>query len=236
MNVSTDFLKSKYEDLYPQSFEDKGEAVRVKSYELLSRDEQKSAFKVINESYRAFLQDKIKGILKTTDPKMYWETVLLRPMAAAPTSPFGETRMYINSEEEFSRSFHGGMDLAGTQNAEVFSAAKGKIVFSGRLGIYGNAIIIDHGFGMSTLYGHLSTSLVSVGDMVEAAAKIGRTGMTGLAGGDHLHFEVRIYGEPVTPIEWWDSKWVRDHIYGKIEGVKKLLVADAKTAWDGEVK
>jgi murein DD-endopeptidase MepM/ murein hydrolase activator NlpD len=117
-----------------------------------------------------------------------------------------------------------GVDLAATAMAEVSSAAAGLVLYADDLGIYGSTVLIDHGFGLSSLYGHLSAIGVKAGDSVTAGQVIGRTGATGLAGGDHLHFEVRVHGVPVNPIEWWDGTWLKDHIEEKIASVKRVLV------------
>ena len=85
-------------------------------------------------------------------------------------------------------------------------------MFAGELGIYGQCVLIDHGLGVSSLYGHLSRIDVSLGQAVEKAEAIGLSGATGLAGGDHLHFAMLVSGTYVDPIEWWDPKWVEINI------------------------
>jgi len=89
-------------------------------------------------------------------------------------------------------------------------------VYAGWLGIYGNCVIIDHGMGVQSLYAHLSSIDVNVGDMVELDQRIGRTGTTGLAGGDHLHFTMLLGGQAVTPIDWWSAQWIEDRIMRKL--------------------
>jgi murein DD-endopeptidase MepM/ murein hydrolase activator NlpD len=105
-------------------------------------------------------------------------------------------------------------------HAAVPAANRGKVVFAGNLGIYGQCIIIDHGLGLQTIYGHLSQISVKQGDNVESGQIIGSTGASGMAGGDHLHFEMTISGQSVNPIEWWDSHWIKDNVTGKLELVK----------------
>jgi murein DD-endopeptidase MepM/ murein hydrolase activator NlpD len=83
-------------------------------------------------------------------------------------------------------------------------------------GIYGNAVVIDHGYGLQSLYGHLSTIDVKEGQAVKRGETVGRSGDTGLAGGDHLHFSILLQGLPVSPIEWWDGHWIRDRIARKL--------------------
>ena len=77
-------------------------------------------------------------------------------------------------------------------------------------------MIIDHGMGVQSLYGHLSSIGVKAGQMVEKEKELGRSGMTGLAGGDHLHFTMLVNGQMVNPVEWWDAHWIQDRILRKL--------------------
>lgn len=97
----------------------------------------------------------------------------------------------------------------------------GKVVFRDYLGVYGKTVIVDHGFGLFSLYSHLAQLSVDEGQMVKKGDPIGRTGMTGLAGGDHLHFGMFVYNTYVNPVEWWDSHWIKDNVALKIEAVNK---------------
>jgi len=123
---------------------------------------------------------------------------------------------------------HFGFDLASTKQSPVPAANKGTVVFAGPLTIYGNTVIVDHGLGLQTLYAHLSSLGVKVGDAVDKGGELGRTGTTGLAIGDHLHFEVLVNGVSVTPLEWWDAKWIRDHISQPLKAAGLAAVADAR--------
>jgi murein DD-endopeptidase MepM/ murein hydrolase activator NlpD len=102
------------------------------------------------------------------------------------------------------------------------------VAFTGDLGLYGNAVILDHGLGLFTLYGHLSSIDVKPGDSISARQIIGKTGETGFAGGDHLHFGVYLDGVPVLPVEWWDAKWINDNITPKLEGQTGQEIAQAQ--------
>ncbi len=90
------------------------------------------------------------------------------------------------------------------------------MVHASWLGIYGNCVILDHGMGLQSLYAHLSSISVQVGQTVDRDAELGRTGATGLAGGDHLHFTMLLSGNAVTPIDWWSWQWVQDRIMRKL--------------------
>jgi murein DD-endopeptidase MepM/ murein hydrolase activator NlpD len=90
------------------------------------------------------------------------------------------------------------------------------VLYAGDLGIYGNAVVVDHGLGVQSLYAHLSSIDTNVGDMVKMGQVLGRSGTTGLALGDHLHFTMLLNGNAVNPVEWWDPKWTEDRVLRKI--------------------
>jgi hypothetical protein len=141
---------------------------------------------------------------------------IIKPLPASLTGAFGEVRSFFLHGKEAGGSVHEGYDLADTLGASVRAAADGTVLHAGPFGIYGNAIVIDHGLGFQTLYGHLSVVGVKVGDMVTSGMSVGATGMTGLAGGDHLHFETRLHGVAVDPKEWLDSNWIETRIKGPL--------------------
>jgi murein DD-endopeptidase MepM/ murein hydrolase activator NlpD len=111
-----------------------------------------------------------------------------------------------------SKAVHFGYDLASLSLAPITAANSGRVVYADDLGIYGNCVLLDHGLGLATLYGHLSRIDVSAGDTVAKGDTLGLSGATGLAGGDHLHFAVLVSGTYVDPLEWWDPAWIRTHI------------------------
>ena len=111
---------------------------------------------------------------------------------------------------------HLGFDLAKTANAPVTAANHGKVVFAAELGIYGNCVIVDHGMGVQSLYAHLSSFAVKEGEDVKRARRLGNSGQTGLAGGDHLHFSMLVNGQFVNATEWWDQHWIDDRITRKL--------------------
>jgi murein DD-endopeptidase MepM/ murein hydrolase activator NlpD len=114
----------------------------------------------------------------------------------------------------------------------VHAGNHGVVVYAEPLGIYGQTVILDHGLGVFSSYSHLSQIDVKVGDRVEKGAVLGRTGATGLAAGDHLHFSVNLQGEFVDPLEWWDAHWLKD----QVEGVWAQAGAPAATASTGKPK
>jgi murein DD-endopeptidase MepM/ murein hydrolase activator NlpD len=117
---------------------------------------------------------------------------------------------------EIDQQVHLGTDLASTRGAAITASNTGHVLFAGSLGIYGNCVILDHGMGVQSLYAHLSSVTVEVGDRINRGETIGKSGSTGLAGGDHLHFSMLVAGHPVNPIEWWDPHWIADRIDRKL--------------------
>jgi murein DD-endopeptidase MepM/ murein hydrolase activator NlpD len=97
---------------------------------------------------------------------------------------------------------HGGLDIGGRMGQPIWAAKEGVVIMAGRNGGYGNTIVVDHGNGVATLYGHQSSFVISKGDYVETGQHIGNVGSTGLSTGPHLHFEVRIDGGVVDPLPY----------------------------------
>ena len=129
---------------------------------------------------------------------------------------FADYRTYRYNGQIVDHQTHLGFDLAGLQHMPIQAANDGVVVYAGFMGIYGNAVILDHGCGLQTLYGHMSSIDAKPGETVKRGQVIGRSGETGLAGGDHLHFTVLIDGIPVNPTEWWDPHWIHDRIQAKL--------------------
>ena len=145
---------------------------------------------------------------------------------SAPRGAFAQLRSYFYQGKEVDQQTHLGIDLASLAHAKVPAANRGKVVYADDLGIYGQCIVIDHGLGLQTLYGHLSRIGVKVGDEVQKGQIIGNTGDTGMAGGDHLHVGVVIAGEQVNPIEWWDLSWIKNNVTDKLKDAKQAAHAN----------
>jgi murein DD-endopeptidase MepM/ murein hydrolase activator NlpD len=129
---------------------------------------------------------------------------------------FGDRRTYFYQGKAIDNQVHLGVDIASFVQSPIHAANSGKVIFTGIFGIYGKCIIIDHGLGLQSLYGHLSRIDVTVGQEVARDAVIGLSGATGMAGGDHLHFGVLISGNPVDPIEWWDPAWFKNNVEDRL--------------------
>lgn len=182
-----------------------------------NEDTRLGQFLMVNRKLREMNRAELKKISLETSPTPLWQGVFLRLPNAATTAGFGDQRKYYFEGEKVDEQTHLGVDLASTKNAPVPAANSGKVVHSGTFGIYGDSIIIDHGLGLQTLYAHLSQLDLAKGDVVEKGQVIGLTGTSGLAGGDHLHFGVIVAGQPVNPLEWWDSHWLRVNVQDKLD-------------------
>jgi murein DD-endopeptidase MepM/ murein hydrolase activator NlpD len=123
---------------------------------------------------------------------------MIYPVIAPITSPFGYRTHPILGYQKF----HSGMDFGADYGTIIYAADSGNVVFAGWYGGYGNAAIIEHGNGISTLYGHTSQVYVTEGQAVQKGQAIAAVGSTGFSTGPHLHFEVRISGEPVDPAQF----------------------------------
>lgn len=182
-----------------------------------SADGLLKGFLEINGNLRKKNNDTIAGLAAKSQPKMLW-TDAFAPMGNAQVeSRFADRRTYFFDDKEIDRQVHLGFDLASVQRAPVLASNAGVVVHADYLGIYGNCVILDHGLGVQSLYAHLSTLGVKAGDAVTKGQEIGRTGATGLAGGDHLHFTILLQGTPVNPVEWWDPHWMADRVLRKIK-------------------
>jgi murein DD-endopeptidase MepM/ murein hydrolase activator NlpD len=175
------------------------------------------AFKKVNEDLREKNLLLLQEISQDTAPEILWEGKFLQLKNTKVMARYGDKRTYLYNDALISSSVHLGYDLASVENAAVEAANSGVVVFAQNLGIYGNTIVIDHGLGLMSLYGHLSTLLVERGHAVEKGDVIAKTGSTGLAGGDHLHFGILIHGFEVSPLHWWDLHWIKVNILDHID-------------------
>ena len=153
---------------------------------------------------------------KTAD-HFLWSQPFQRQSRAQAEATFADTRNYIYQGKKIDQQTHLGYDLAVTQHVGVEASNDGRIVYAAPLGIYGNCIVVDHGYGLMTLYGHLSHIDVHEGDMVKRGQVMGTSGQTGMAGGDHIHFGMLLDGIQIDPKEWWDPHWIKAHIAKRVD-------------------
>ncbi len=143
------------------------------------------------------LENEIKKLQETSQIK-YSGGRFIWPAQGPITSPFGNRWHPVLGVYKL----HTGMDIGASSGASVQAAQDGQVILSGTNGAYGKCIIIDHGDGISTLYGHNSVLTVSVGQKVKTGQVIAKVGSTGLSTGPHLHFEVREKGVPTNPMKY----------------------------------
>ena len=178
----------------------------------------KDVFIAVNKKLRKENEDRITEITKKSTPQILWQGAFSQLTNSKVEANFADHRTYMYNNEAIDTAYHVGYDLSVTKQYPVEAANSGNVAFVGDLGIYGNTVILDHGLGLFTLYSHLSSIDVKVGDAIKARQILGKTGETGLAAGDHLHYGVYLQGVPVLPVEWWDAKWITDNIQPKLEG------------------
>ena len=170
----------------------------------------------INGDLRKTNGETLKQLASRSAPRFLWAEAFLPMPGGQVMAAFADRRTYVYQGREVDRQDHLGFDLATTRQAEVPAGNRGVVVLARYFGIFGNAVVIDHGYGLMSLYGHLSSTGVEEGQEVERGAPIGRTGDTGLAGGDHLHFTMLVHGVAANPAEWWDAHWIRDRLSRKL--------------------
>jgi len=171
----------------------------------------------INNEIRKQNRAKLVEFSRRTSPVMLWNGPFVRLPNAANRARFADARDYMYKGKKVDFQTHLGLDLASLQHAEVPAGNDGTIVYADFLGIYGNVVVIDHGLGLQSLYAHLSSISVAVGDTVSKGQIIAHTGSTGLAGGDHLHYGITVAGIPTQPFEWWDGTWIKNNITSKLQ-------------------
>jgi murein DD-endopeptidase MepM/ murein hydrolase activator NlpD len=172
--------------------------------------------KINSDMRKANAQTLAELRLKTAE-KILWHGPFLQLANSSVEAQFCDYRDYFYQRQPIDQQVHLGFDLAVTAHTPVAAANDGVVIFTGPLGIYGNAIVIDHGLALQSLYAHLSEIQVKPGDAVKKGQIIGKSGATGLAGGDHLHFSMMVDGAMVNPVEWWDAHWIHDRILAPLK-------------------
>ncbi len=179
-----------------------------------------SKFLLVNREVRKANYETIAEVTANTQPRQLWQGRFEAMPGAKAMAGFAERRDYIYKGKKVDHQVHLGLDLAKVGNSPVPAANSGRVVFARRLGIYGNTIIIDHGFGLFSLYAHLSQMGVEQGQDVRKEEIIGHTGTTGMAGGDHLHFSILVHNTFVNPLEWMDADWIENNITAKLDDAR----------------
>lgn len=175
-----------------------------------------SCYLYINNEVRAANVEMLRNLKTDTSAAILWQGAFLRLPRSAARAGYADHRVMSYNGKPVGESYHLGFDLASVRNAQVPASNSGRVIFTGEQGIYGNLVVMDHGLGVMSLYSHLSEIAIKAGDIAQKGQMIGKTGDTGLAFGDHLHFGILVGGLEVTPLEWFDAKWIKDNIVDRI--------------------
>ena len=174
-------------------------------------------FVKINTQMRQSNNKTLADLRFKTVGQFLWHQPFIRQSHSQAEATFADVRSYIYHGKKIDQQVHLGYDLAVTQHVGVEASNDGRVVWAAPLGIYGNCIVVDHGYGLQTIYGHMSRIDVHVGDTVKRSQIMGLSGMTGMAGGDHIHFAMQLDGVQIDPKEWWDAHWIKDHVARRVD-------------------
>jgi murein DD-endopeptidase MepM/ murein hydrolase activator NlpD len=170
----------------------------------------------INRALRAANNKSLAEMAARSQPRLLWKEPFRQLGSSQVEASFADHRLYVYKGREVDKQDHLGYDLATTAHAAVSASNDGVVLLADYFGIYGNTIVIDHGYGLLTVYGHLASFAVKAGESVKSGQVIAQSDSTGLAAGDHLHFSVILQGEQVDAREWWDGHWIQDRILSKM--------------------
>jgi murein DD-endopeptidase MepM/ murein hydrolase activator NlpD len=174
-------------------------------------------FVEINSNVRRQDHAKIAELAKSSPGEFLWHGAFLQLSNSKVESFFADRRTYVYNGKAVDQQDHVGFDLSVVAHYPIEAGNDGKVVLAEYFGIYGNAVLIDHGAGLISLYGHMSEIDVKPGQMVKKQEILGKSGATGMAAGDHLHFGMFLNGVPINPTEWWDEKWINDHVMDRLK-------------------
>ncbi len=173
-------------------------------------------FTLIDTKLAAKQQKFLAALSQHSQPKFFWHGAFMPLPHAAVEARFGDYRAFMYHGRLLDHETHLGVDMASVRNTPVPAGNAGRVLWAGYFGIYGNAVILDHGFGLMSLYGHMKNFSVHVGEMVQKGQMLGHSDSTGLALGDHVHYSILLDGVQVNPEDWWDPNWIQAHIWHKL--------------------
>jgi murein DD-endopeptidase MepM/ murein hydrolase activator NlpD len=174
-------------------------------------------FLKVNGEMRRSNNQTLHDLRLKTEARFLWSEPFRQQRNSKVEAHFADVRNYMYQGKKIDQQVHLGYDLSITQHIGVEASNDGKVVYAAPLGIYGNCIVVDHGYGLQTIYGHMSEIAVHEGDLVKRGQVMGKSGMTGMAGGDHIHFSMQLDGVQIDPKEWWDAHWIKDHVAKRVD-------------------
>jgi hypothetical protein len=172
-------------------------------------------FVYINSELRKKNNQQLADLRFKTEEKILWNGPFIH--WGKEEADFADVRNYIYHGKKIDQQVHLGFDLSDVTNGPVSAANDGRVVWAADLGIYGNCVVLDHGYSLQSIYGHMRQIDVKVGDMVKKGQKMGIAGETGLARGVHVHFSMQVDGVQTNPREWWDEHWIKDRVLSKLD-------------------
>jgi len=193
--------------------------IMAHTHEIKDQGDPVKNFVEINSHLRKLNHETIAKLAQQSPGQFLWNGAFVQLSNSKVESYFADRRTYVYNGKPVDQQDHVGFDLSVVQNTPIEAANDGKVVVADYFGIYGNAVLIDHGAGLISIYGHMSSIDVKPGQMAKKKEILGKSGATGLAGGDHLHFGLFLHGVPVNPTEWWDEKWIKDHVLDRLKSV-----------------
>jgi murein DD-endopeptidase MepM/ murein hydrolase activator NlpD len=202
------FVQKAVADIMPHTTEIKDQGETIKT------------FVALNSELRKKNHERIAMLAKQSPPQFLWNGPFLQLSNSQVEASFADRRTYMYKGQRVDQQDHVGFDLSVVRHYPIEAANDGKVILAEYFGIYGNAVMIDHGTGLISLYGHMSSIDVKQGQMVKKKDVLGKSGDTGMAGGDHLHFGLFLQGVPVNPTEWWDEKWIREHVLDRLKSTE----------------
>ncbi len=224
------FMSTRVDPLYERYMEKGGDGKERRKEPVMpatTTEEQIARFREVNEDYRRSINRQLEKIFTSPKAQRMWAGRFVW-FPGAMRAFFGEEQSFTYRDSAAGSLVSEGVEIAAVPGSLVRAANGGSVIFVDDLAVYGKTVIIDHGFGLTSMYSFLgdfanARSGIHEGDTVRQGDPIGVTGETGLTPGNVLHYEMRLNGMPVRPAEWWDGQWIEGHIEQKIRDMKKLL-------------
>ncbi|MFA7083450.1 MAG: M23 family metallopeptidase [Arcobacteraceae bacterium] len=214
INISEQFIKNVSASVLEQSFMQVPDDL-IETFIASNKILREQNVKTIKEDSRKYMD---RSAITSFDIKPFQRLDGSRTAAG-----FAERRHYYFNDQKIDEAWHLGVDWASVKQAPIKTTNKGRVIANKYIGIYGNALIIDHKMGLGTLYGHTSSTKVNIADEVNDGQTIANTGTSGAVLGDHLHFGVLVQGIEVNPLEWMDKNWIKTRITDILEEAKKTI-------------
>ncbi|MCB0323706.1 MAG: M23 family metallopeptidase [Bdellovibrionales bacterium] len=226
VQLSESFLRSQVDPLYESYLRDLARLQGSEAEKFVparTLDEVLGRTRILLRDYPPLVETALKPLFHRTKPERFWSEPFNRVVGRRLPYDFGDTLLYRFGEVELGRLRQSGTSYRTAPNEQIRAANAGQVLYAGELGLRGKTLILDHGFGLMTLYSHLQSIECKVGDRVEPGAVIAVAGSSGWAGEPQTDLEFRLHGIPVRPEEWWDRNWLKGHIEDKIAHAKRLV-------------